>query len=507
MKELSIQTIADLQEQLGLQTSSSSIFTLPEKVLQFGTGVLLRGLPDYFIDKANKQGIFNGRVVVVKSTSQGGTDAYETQNCLYTHFIRGLEEGKKVEENIVNGSISRVLSASQEWSTILKFATDSSLQIVISNTTEVGIALVKEDKIDADPPVSFPGKLLAVLHARFKAFNGDPSKGLVIIPTELIVDNAKKLRSILLELAALNKAENAFIEWVKNCNHFCNSLVDRIVPGKLPASEKETFETEFGYHDDLMIMSESYSLWAVETGNETVKEILSFYKAGAGVVIADDINKFRELKLRLLNGAHTLTCALAHIAGCTTVKEAMDDEMIAAYVASLMLGEIAPAITTPNLPFDEATAFAQKVMDRFRNPFIEHRWLSISVQYSSKMKMRILPVLIKHYENHGTVPSLVAAGFAAYILFMKCRKEHDSFVGSAGGKEYSIQDEHAGWFAERAELEGRELVQAVLTNTEFWQTDLSKLPGFPEAVLNNYDQLAKGEVKRLISDCLNCHSL
>ena len=136
-----------------------ALFELPEKVLQFGTGVLLRGLPDYFIDKANKQGIFNGRVVIVKSTDGGDSSAFEKQDGLYTVCVRGIENGEKFEENIINASVSRVLSAKNEWNKILECAHNPQLKIIISNTTEVGIELVQDD-IKRYPPVSFPGKLL-----------------------------------------------------------------------------------------------------------------------------------------------------------------------------------------------------------------------------------------------------------------------------------------------------------------------------------------------------------
>ncbi len=171
---------------------SDALFTLPEKVLQFGTGVLLRGLPDYFIDKANRQGIFKGRVVVVKSTDTGDTTAFNEQDGLYTLCIRGIQAGKKIEENIICSAISRVLSAKQQWDQILKCAHSAELQIIISNTTEVGIQLVKES-IFQQPPVSFPAKLLAFLHERYKIFEGNKSAGMVILPTELITDNGKKL--------------------------------------------------------------------------------------------------------------------------------------------------------------------------------------------------------------------------------------------------------------------------------------------------------------------------
>ena len=252
-----------------VEVPDETMFDLPEKVLQFGTGVLLRGLPDYFINKANKQGLFNGRIVVVKSTTKGNSSPFEKQDGLYTLCIRGVQNGEKVEENIINASISRVLCADKDWEQILECAHNQNMQIIISNTTEVGIQLIHDD-VRRHPPVSFPGKLLAFLYERYHAFNGSVQSGMVIIPTELIVDNGKALEAIVLELAHLNGLEEAFIEWLECCNHFCNSLVDRIVTGKPDEEIHIRLQSELGYKDELLIMSEAYRLWAIE-GDEKIK--------------------------------------------------------------------------------------------------------------------------------------------------------------------------------------------------------------------------------------------
>ena len=336
---LSKKMLKEISLEKGLIIPDEKLFTLPEKVLQFGTGVLLRGLPDYFIDKANRKGIFNGRIVIVKSTSNGGTDAFAEQDGLYTICVKGIEDNKKSEETIINASVSRVLTAAEEWSEILACARNKEMKIIISNTTEVGIVLTDDD-IHSSPPSSFPGKLLAFLYERYKAFNGTEESGMVIVPTELIIDNGSKLRSIVLELATKNKLDNNFIEWIKRANHFCNSLVDRIVPGKLPAADQKVTEEKFGYTDELMIMAEVFRLWAIESDNEKVKETLSFYKVDKGVVITPNIEKFRELKLRVLNGTHTFTCGLAWLAGFETVKEAMADEAMSSYIRRLAILEM-----------------------------------------------------------------------------------------------------------------------------------------------------------------------
>lgn len=249
------------------------IQSLPEKVLQFGTGVLLRALPDYFIDQANRQQVFNGRIVVVKSTSKGDADEFQQQDGLYTVCVRGLQQGQPVSENIINASISRVLSAGSEWPAILACAHSDQLKIIISNTTEVGIQLVNES-IHQQPPQSFPAKLLAFLYERYQAFAGKPDAGMIIIPTELIVDNATKLKSILVELCRYNQLPGEFVNWLVTYNRFCNSLVDRIVPGKPSGPALGAIESELGYQDQLLTICEAYRLWAIE-GDQSVADCLS----------------------------------------------------------------------------------------------------------------------------------------------------------------------------------------------------------------------------------------
>jgi tagaturonate reductase len=484
----------------GLVVPDEKLFDLPEKVLQFGTGVLLRGLPDYYIDKANRQGVFNGRIVVVKSTDTGSATDFDQQDSLYTLSIKGIEGGERIEENIVCSAISRVLSAGKDWAAILEFARNPGLQVVISNTTEVGITLVEDDNIVNTPPVSYPGKLLAVLHERYKALGGGEDSGLVIVPTELIVDNGKKLKAIVLQLAKNNNLASDFIDWLNNANNFCNSLVDRIVPGKRDAKTAEQFASASGYNDDLHIVSEVYSLWAIE-GDEKVKAVLTFAQADKGVVIAPDIEIFRELKLRLLNGTHTLSCAAAFLSGFRTVKIAMDDPAFATFIHELMIHDIAPAI-----PYNVSTElkhdFAEKVLDRFRNPHIEHMWISISAQYSSKIKMRVLPVLLQHYRLGSEVPEYIAFGFAAFLLFLKVEKNaKGEFIGLNNGIEYKVTDDNAAIFEAAWKLNSLEdTVDSILSNENLWDgPNLTILPGFKEAVIEKLTAITEHGVRDLIT--------
>jgi tagaturonate reductase len=468
----------------GLIKPTDSVFQLPEKVLQFGTGVLLRGLPDYFIDKANREGIFNGRIVVIKSTATGSTSGFETQDGMYTLVVKGIDKGVKVEENIICSAISRVLSASGEWKDILACAHSEAMQIIVSNTTEVGLQLTLE-KIDQNPPASFPGKLLAFLVERYTAFKGSAQSGMVIIPTELIPDNGKKLKNILIELATFNKLDESFTTWLTTHNHFCSSLVDRIVPGKPDEDAAAAFEKQFGYTDDLLTAAEVYRLWAIE-GNEKVKSVLSFYKADDGVIIAPDIEIYRELKLRLLNATHTLSCGTAFLAGFETVKAGMEDETLSGYVTRLMLNDIASAIPY-KIEEKVSHEFAHKVLDRFRNPHIRHLWLSITQQYSMKLKMRALPVLLQYYKNFNKVPHDIALGFSAWILFMKAvKKDGDKYFGESNGMSYPIGDDQAAYFHNQWKEHGEDnIVHAILKDQSAWGTDLTTLSGFEDAVKTN----------------------
>lgn len=499
--QLSIENLSKISE---VNVPDASIFSYPEKVLQFGTGVLLRALPDYFIDKANKQGLFKGRVVVVKSTDSDSS-AFDRQDGLYTVCVRGIEDGVAVSEDIINASISRVISAASAWDEVLICASNPSLEIILSNTTEVGIQLVDDD-VFAAPPVSFPGKLLAFLHARFKAFNGASDKGMVIVPTELIPDNGAKLKGIVFALAEQNGLEETFVSWLNSSNHFCNSLVDRIVPGKPTKDMCDQLETQLGYQDELLTMSEVFRLWAIE-GDDQVRSVLSFAGADAGMVIVPDITQFKELKLRLLNGTHTFNCGVAYLAGFARTRDAVTDPIYASFVREMMHQEIAGAI-----PYEMDVAlkadFANSVFDRFCNPYVDHQWLSITMQYTSKMKMRNIPLLLHHYKHARSVPKRMAAGFAGYLLFMKAvKQEGGKYFGEHNGSLYEIKDDlaenlHAVWAVHKPEA----VVDQVLGNETLWGADLTALPGFADAVKETLNNFIVQGVRETIAQLDNNHN-
>lgn len=469
---------AGFKSTIPVQLPKQEVFSYPEKVLQFGTGVLLRGLCDYFIDKANRQGIFKGRVVLVKSTDRPGADAFTEQDGLFTHCIKGIENGVAIEETVVNASISRTLTAATEWNAILELAQSADMQLIISNTTEVGIQYVANDPISGGSPKSFPAKLLAFLVARFDHFNGSAESGMVIVPTELIINNGDALKDIVLKLAADHHLPAAFITWLNTHNHFCNSLVDRIVPGAPDAQTNAAICADLGYTDKNLIISEVYSLWAIQGGSR-VRDVLSFAKVDAGVVIAEDIEIYRELKLRLLNGTHTLMCGMSYLLGFRLVKDVMANGYLSKLVMNLMLSELALAIPY-KMDFKVADRFGRAVLDRFRNPFINHKLIDITVQYTTKMRMRNVPLLVNYYKEFGKAPELFAMGFAAYLQFMHAVKEENGkYFGDSNGELYPINCDYASYFYEAWKDFD---LKKILADTSLWGADLSALPGFEQAV-------------------------
>lgn len=441
-------------------------FELPEKVLQFGTGVLLRGLPDQYIQEANNKGLFNGRIVVVKSTASAGVDEFNEQDCLYTVCFKGIRNGQLVEEYKVNNSISRVLSAASDWSQVLSLSVSEDLEIVTSNTTEVGM-IYQEELILENIPQSFPGRLLKILYHRFMHFNGDKSKGLVIIPAELIEHNADVLKTVLLRLSGFNKLSAEFEDWLLQANYFCNTLVDRIVPGKLSEAEQQQAEQFLGYRDKLMIMAEPFGLWAIESAEQRVMEVLSFCDEAAGCMVVPSIEKFKELKLRLLNASHSFSCGVSMLAGLNYVRESMQHPIVSAYIKRLALEEIAASIQGESITPEEASLFARNVLDRFSNPYLQHQWKSISAQFALKMKVRCIPLIKQYAERYEKLPEGMLIGLAAFMVF----------------EGIPIED-----------------IETVIADEAKWGIDLSQIDGLEHELIHLVSSLSENKIVSVLEN-------
>lgn len=475
-----------------------ALAALPERVLQFGTGAFLRGFAGYFVEQANRAGLLNGRIVMVGSTGSGRATRLNEQEGLYTLVVRGREDGRIVDEAHVVGAVSRALASRDAWDEVLAAARRPELALVVSNTTEVGIRLDDDDRIDLDPPRSFPGKLTAVLYERATAFDYDPDRGLVVLPCELVEDNGALLRGIVHTLAARWELGDRFRAWLDEAVVFCNTLVDRIVPGTPEPAEADALQQRLGYRDDLLTVAEPYRLWAIE-GDDALAERLPLVGADAGIVVTRDVGPFRERKVRILNGTHTALCPAALLCGVETVAEAMEHPLTARYVRRVLHEEIVPSL---DLDPERARAFAADVVERFANPFMRHELLGITFQQTAKMRVRVLPSIVRYAEKRGSVPPALAFGFAAFLLF---QHPDEGPPADARPDDDARADWHARWAdVDRSDAAAlRAFVADVAADEALWGTRLDALPGFVDAVADALAAAARDGVPAALESHLN----
>ena len=451
------------------------VTALPERIVQFGTGRFLRAFVDCFVDEANEDGRYDGRIVAVQSTSRARADLLQRQGGLYTVWVRGGTPAAPRESHRVISSVSRGLSAAEQWPDVLDLARSPQLEAVCSNTTEVGLALSGNDRLTSHPPQSFPAKLAAFLLARARHFDCHPDRGLVVLPCELVADNGDLLRGLMLELAGMWQVEPEFVEWLASANVFCNTLVDRIVPGLPPAPEVAAFEDSVGYHDELLTVAEEYRLWAIEA-----EAAPGFATGDDAIVVAPDITPYRLRKVRLLNGGHTLSVPLGYLAGNRTVLENMEHPLTGPYIEALLSHEIGPVLAVHP---ESVAPYVEEVLARWRNPFLRHALIDITLQGTTKMRHRVVPSLRQYFDRFQRVPHLMAAGFSSYLLFSRGEGTGKTYSGSWQGEHYPINDDRAPVLAEywkREDAAG--VAHAVCSDTGLWGTDLAVLPGFADAV-------------------------
>jgi tagaturonate reductase len=470
----------------------------PEKILQFGEGNFLRGFADWKVDEMNRKGLFQGRIVVVQPVKQGLADVLQNQDGLYTLFLRGIQGGRLVESRQVITAISRALNPYPQWAEVVAVARSEELRFVFSNTTEAGIAYADEPHQPQQCPNTFPAKVTALLYERFQAVQGDAAKGLVFMPCELIEQNGTKLKEFVLQYATAWKLPPAFAAWVESANYFLNTLVDRIVPG-YPKEEAARLSAELGYEDKLMVAGEIFHLWVIE-GPQALAEEIPFHKAGLNVVWTNDLAPYRSRKVRVLNGAHTASVLGAFLSGLNTVGEMMKDPVFGQLVHQAVFDEIVPQL---KLDPEDRRQYAEAVLERFRNPFIKHELLSISLNSVSKWKVRVLPSLLDYVKATGKLPPALTYSLAALIRFYDGRPVSErELTGTRKGHPYPIRDDAdilqffaAQWQAYHTTHDLHQLVRAVLSNTHFWGRDLTEIKGFSAAIEGHLRHLLQGKTQ------------
>ena len=427
---------------------------MKEKIIQFGTGNFLRGFADYFIDKLNKDNLFDGKIVIVSPTDSKQIDVINSQNGKYNLYLRGIENGKEICERTEINSISRGINPYKDFDGFLSLAKNPDFRFIISNTTEAGIAFSADDKLTDRPAKSFPAKLTQLLFKRYKA----GLKGFVIFACELIDDNARELEKCVLKYAKLWELGEGFCNWIRSDNHFCNTLVDRIVTG-YPKDEAEHLFNEIGYEDKLLDTAEPYHLWVIEGNYE--KE-LPFNKAGFNIIWTDDIKTYKKMKVRILNGSHTSLVFPSLLCDVETVGESLKDKDLNEFLNTCLFDYILPTLGET----DENKRFAAAVLERFANPYIRHMWKSISLNSISKFTARVLPTISDYIDKNDSLPKPLVFSLACLIEYYKMNDVSDDESAVEYIKNNSVKD--------------------ILSNTELWSCDLSDMLDLAE---NSIDKI------------------
>ena len=459
------------------------------KIMQFGEGNFLRAFSDWMIQKMNDSKVYDGHVVVVQPLEFGRVSDLAKQDGLYTLYLQGIKDGKKVREHEVIDVLDDFINPYKEWDKYLKYAESEDLEIVLSNTTEAGISLDPNDIDFTTTPKTFPGKVVALLKHRYEHFNGDLSKGLGFIACELIDNNGDELKKCVIELSKIAKLDPKFIEWVENACHFTSTLVDRIVPG-YPKDEIEKITSELGYVDNSIVVGEIFHLWCLKK-EPWIEEHFPVNKAGVDARYVDDIKPYKQRKVSILNGCHTCMVPVSYLYGIDTVKESIENELVGKFAREFVYNEVIPTI---DLPHEDMVNFANSVFDRYSNPFVHHLLMSIALNSISKYKERVLPTLKKYLVINGKLPEHPVFSLAALIKF---------YGGKRGNEDIALKDnpEYLNFFKDlySKDLNSSELVHSVLRNEDMWGEDLTLIAGLEDKVTNYYDLISKKGMKEALN--------
>ncbi len=468
----------------------------PERIIQFGEGNFLRGFSDWIIDKMNKELNFDSGVLVIQPRNKDRVYELNEQDGLYTLFINGIKRGEVIREKEVINCITRGINIYKEYDEYLKAAENPDIRFMISNTTEAGIVYDKNDNLEDRPQNSFPGKLTAFLYHRYKTFNGDLTKGLLLLPCELIDRNGQALKEIIIKLSRDWRLEEGFINWIEKANIFYNTLVDRIVPG-YPKETVEQIEKELGYKDKFLVEAEYFHLWVIE-GPKEIKEEFPTDKLGLNVLFVDDLTPYHTRKVRILNGAHTSMVPVSYLYGIDTVKESIDNEVIGKYIESIIFDEIVPTI---DLPREELIGFSEAVLDRFRNPFIKHYLMSISLNSISKFETRVLPSILEYIKIKNELPNKLLFSFASLIYFYKGDRDGQKIELSDNPEVLEIFKNLWGNYDGTDEYL-ISLVEKILSIEKFWKMDLNNIEGLKAKVANYLIKIEKDGMKKALEEVL-----
>lgn len=470
------------------RTTAQAPQRFPVKILQFGKGNFLRAFADWMVDIANEKTGFNGAVEIIQTNSRDNDIRFHEQQGLFHVVTRGLRQGTVVNEVRLITCVTGVINPYEDYAAYLRTGENPDLEFIISNTTEAGIEFNADDRDPQRPASSFPGKLAALLYHRFKSLGSGIHKPLIVLPCELIERNGEILGDIVLQYARHWNLPPEFTSFIENEVRFCNTLVDRIVPG-FPRDTAAELWDETGFEDPLLVASEPYHLWFIQApqiaglNGHDLQVRLPLEDAGLNVKIVSDLAPYRTRKVRILNGAHTAMVPVAYLRGLRTVREAVEDPFTGNFVREAIEEEIIPTL---DLPVKELREFSSDVIERFRNPFIQHELSSIALNCISKFQVRVLPSILEYFERRRQLPARLLYSLAALILFYR---------GTWKGDATPIKDrpEVLAFFKDVwTDADFSRVAKLVLSNTDLWKTDLNAIDGLAGEVTKYMEEIANG---------------
>ena len=367
---------------------------------------------------------FNSSVVVVQPIERGMVDWLNGQDCMYHVNLQGRVDGEVVNSIDRIDCISRALNPYTQFRAFMALAEQPEIRFVISNTTEAGIAFDPQCRLADQPAASYPGKLTQLLYHRYQTFEGAADKGLIIMPCELIFLNGHHLKDCISKYIELWRDDlgddyEGFRRWFDECCYVCATLVDRIVPG-FPRKEIKEIQQRISYEDNLVVQGEAFHLWVIERAeNMTIEQLKAEFpadKAGLNVLIVDSEAPYHERKVTLLNGPHTVLSPVAYLSGIDIVRDAVNDPLIGRFIHRVQFEEL---MQTLNLPQDELKKFAEDVLERFNNPYVDHQVTSIMLNSLPKYATRDLPGLKTYLSRTGQLPQGLVFGLAAIITYYR----------------------------------------------------------------------------------------
>ncbi len=452
------------------------------KVVQFGEGNFLRTFVDLYFDTLNKEG-GDYKVNIVKPITFGSLENFKKQNNKYHIVLRGAKAGKAVEDVYPVDVLENVVSPFEDMEKYLSLAREDDLKIIVSNTTEAGICYNGNDAFDGFENITYPAKLTKFLLERFNA----GKSGLYLLPVELIDNNADELKKCVDKYIELWNLPADFKKWNDTENFYCNTLVDRIVSGYPKTPEDIAYlENKLGQSDKLLSIGEPFGLWAVEKKGDIAK----YVKEGMHnieVVLTENIKYYKKRKVRVLNGAHTSLVCAALWNGSITVYDSMKDEKLAAFLDNT-LAEIVPFVSDD---IKATQTFADSVKERFLNPYLNHLWMSISLNTISKWRARDLPSFKDYYEANGEIPKYLTIGFSYLMaVYTNIEKKDDGYIVKLPSREVTYLDDkpYLEYFANKGS------VKDFMKDANVWGEDLTAYKNFYETVEANLEKISKGIV-------------